>query len=186
MSQPANLLPETVLRNYFHAKDENRPMILDATFAPDATLEVKNQTTAISFPAQTVGRPGVADVLVRNFCQTYDNIYSFYLSRPSAPLRRFTCGWLVAMTEKSTSAVRVGSGSYDWTFSDTPPNLATRLVITIANMQVLPAASMPAVFAWVTKLTYPWSSLGEVRARSPELPAVQAVLASLAEGEHAT
>ena len=30
------LAPETVLRNYFRAKDENRPYLLANVFAPDA------------------------------------------------------------------------------------------------------------------------------------------------------
>jgi hypothetical protein len=176
MSESTSLLPETVLRNYFHAKDENRPRILDSTFALDATLEVKNRTSAISFPARTVGRNAIADVLVRDFGKTYENVYSFYLSRPGKQQRTFTCDWLVAMTEKSTGAVRVGTGSYDWTFDDGPPHLATSLVITIASMQVLPASAMPAVFAWVSRLSYPWSSASEVRAAVPNLPEVQAVL----------
>jgi hypothetical protein len=181
MSHLANLLPETVLRNYFRAKDENRPHLLDATFASDATLVVQNKTTAISFPSQTAGRNGIADVLVRNFGQTYENVYSFYLSRPTGELARFTCHWLVAMTEKSTGAVRVGSGEYDWVFSESPPRLAKGLTITIARMQVLPATAMPAVYAWISRLTYPWSSHAEVSTAPPALPEVAAVLDALHE-----
>lgn len=181
MSELPNLRPETVLRNYFHAKDENRPHLLDAAFTADATLAVRNKTTAISFPARTVGRNGIADVLVRDFGRTYENVYSFYLSRPPATVTRFTCQWLVAMTEKSTGAVRVGCGTYDWAFSEAPPRLAEELVITIACMHVLPAVAAPAIYAWISCLSYPWSSLAEVNVDPPALPEVAAVLEALRE-----
>ena len=185
MPKSKALLPESVLRNYFHAKDENRPWILDATFASDATLEVRNKTTTISFPSRTVGRRAIADVFVRDFGKTYENVYSFYLSRPRGQLKRFACPWLVAMTEKSTGVVRVGSGAYAWTFGDPSPNLATDLVISIASMQVLPAASMPIVFAWISGLKYPWSTVGEVCTAPPAIPELQAVLKALCDGENA-
>ncbi len=110
MNQLEALSTEAVLRRYFHAKDENRPHILDDAFASDAELVVANHTTTINFPAVTAGRAAIADVLVRTFGQTYENVYSFYLQRPIGPTREFSCDWMVAMTEKATGAVRVGCG----------------------------------------------------------------------------
>ena len=59
MSAPTGLAPDTVLRNYFHAKDENRPHLLERVFEPSAELVVVNHADTISFPARTVGREGV-------------------------------------------------------------------------------------------------------------------------------
>src|SRR5690349_19415806 len=86
-----------VLRGYLHAKDENRPHLLQDVFAPDAEVEVRNRSTTIAFPAVTRGREAIAEVFVRQFGRTYENVYSFYLARPPVRAAHFSCGWLVAM-----------------------------------------------------------------------------------------
>ena len=176
MSALTSLTPETVLRNYFHAKDENRPHLLERVFEPSAELVVINHADTISFPAHTVGREAIADVLVRNFGQTYENVYSFYLRRPQAAAQAFSCGWLVAMSEKQSRSVRVGYGRYDWSFAQTKPHLATHLTITIQAMQLLPPAELAAVLAWVQALNYPWCAVEEVISASPRLASLAPVL----------
>jgi hypothetical protein len=164
MSTTASLPPDVVLRGYFHAKDENRPHLLERVFTEDALLEMRNRTSTIAFPAVTSGREAIADVLVRDFGGTYETVYSFYLQRPSGHPSTFECEWVVAMTEKASRSLRIGCGSYEWEFDSTPPRLARRLVITIAEMQVLPASVTRDAFAALTALSYPWSSPAEVRA----------------------
>ena len=58
--QPKSLPPETVLRGYFHAKDENRPHLLEDVFTSNAELFIRNQSANISFPATTQGRSAIA------------------------------------------------------------------------------------------------------------------------------
>jgi len=48
-------------------------------------------------------------------------------------------------------------------------------------MHVLPAAAAPAIYAWISCLSYPWSSLAEVSVDPPALPEVAAVLEALRE-----
>ena len=170
MSSPARLAPEAVLRDYFHAKDENRPYWLNRVFADDAILEVRNTTSAIAFPAVTAGREAIADVLVRSFAKTYENVYSFYLRRPAGPSSHFECDWVVAMTEKSTRKARLGWGSYRWEFEEAAPNRARRLTITIADMRVLDPAATQEVFAATALLSYPWSSPDEVARAATACP----------------
>jgi hypothetical protein len=158
------LPPDVVLRGYLHAKDENRPHLLDRVFSEGAVLEILNRTSTIAFPAAASGREAIADVLVRAFGQTYENVYSFYLQRPSGQPSAFACEWVVAMTEKGSRNLRIGCGRYDWEFGSTPPHLADRLVITIADMQILPASVAAEAFAAIAALSYPWSSPEEVRA----------------------
>lgn len=153
---------EKVLRNYFHAKDENRPHLLERVFCPDARLEIRNRSTRIHFPAVTVGREEIADVLVRRFNQAFENIYSFYLDRPQPGCEVFSCDWLVAMTEKESRSVRVGCGRYDWTFQRTPTELASQLIITIETMLVLDASQASGTMRWPAELNYPWTSAGNV------------------------
>ncbi len=177
------LAPQTVLRNYFHAKDENRPHLLERVFEPSAELAVINHTSGISFPARTVGREAIADVLVRNFGQSYENVYSFYLSRPPTDAATFSCCWLVAMSEKESKSVRVGCGRYDWLFAKAVPYLATHLTITIHAMQELPATELAAVLAWVQALSYPWCAAEEVARDAPSIELLAPVLQHLATSE---
>src|SRR5262249_16623614 len=127
MSELAPPTPESVVRDYIRAKDENRPHVLDRVFAPDAVVEIRNPSAAIAFPAPTSGRAAIADVLVRSFGQTHENVYPFCLQRPAGRAGSFDCDWIVAMTERSGSrSVRVGRGRYAWRF-DPDARLASRL-----------------------------------------------------------
>ena len=166
---------DSVLRNYFHAKDENRPHRLHEVFTPDARLEIHNHTEAIAFPALTEGREAMADVLVRSFGQRYENVYSFYLARPKGRPRSFTCHWLVAMTEKQSGSARLGCGRYLWEFAMATPFCAQRLVIDIDEMQVLPPGASPGLFTAIAALSYPWSSAAEVAAAAARHPLLATV-----------
>ena len=168
--------PEAVLRRYFHAKDENRPLLLQEVFAENARLQVSNKALNIEFPAVTHGREPIADVLVSRFNQTYENIYSFYMARPPAEVTEFACDWLVAMTEKDSRSVRVGCGRYEWELQGSSPYLASQLHISIEAMQLLPPAQFEAVFAWVRLLNYPWSSPAESLKFAPSIESLAQVL----------
>ena len=154
--------PERLLRTYFRAKDENRPHLLADVFSSGALLTIDNRSTQISFPGVTVGLEGIADVLVRQFNATYENIYSFYLDRPGPSAVTFECDWLVGLTEKASRNVRVGCGHYEWTFQISPVLLVTKLLITIEQMVVLAPACATDVTRSLLKLDYPWSSPGQV------------------------
>jgi len=158
MQHPKFYTPEAVLRGYFHAKDENRPHLLEEVFSPDAELVVRNQSANIAFPPLTRGRSAIAEVLVRSFALAYENVYSFYLGRPRPSVREFTCPWLVGMSERSSGQVRVGCGTYEWAFEPHASHMARRLVVDIEAMQLLHAAESTPVFAWLRALNYPWSS----------------------------
>ena len=154
--------PEQLLRTYFRAKDENRPHLLVDVFSGDARLEISNRSDQISFPGVTVGLDGIADVLVRRFNQTYENIYSFYLDRPGPTADAFTCDWLVGMTERASRSVRVGCGQYEWTFQSRPVLQVTRPVITIEQMVVLAATHNAEVMNSLLRLGYPWTAAPQV------------------------
>ena len=176
MSLPSRPSPRAVIRGYFHAKDENRPHVLSDVFSADAVLEVVNNATNIAFPAATHGREAIAEVLVRRFTQTYENIYSYYLASPPEEASHFSCAWLVGMTEREGKNVRVGCGRYDSTFQTESPHLASHLVITIEAMQTLPPSQLEPVFAWLEQLNYPWSSAAEVARLAPNLELLAPVL----------
>jgi hypothetical protein len=169
-------LIEQVLLGYFQAKDGNRPRLLDRVFSPDARLEIRNKSTTIDFPAVTVGREAIAEIMVSRFGQTYENVYSFYLARPQLPATAFSCQWLVGMTEKEGKSVRVGCGQYEWSLQGEPFPCATSLVITIEAMQVWPPSTQEAIFSWLEGLSYPWSTPSAVLAAAPVIQDLSAVL----------
>jgi len=177
MPEQKSFTPEQVLRGYFHAKDENRPHLLEEVFARTAELVIRNRSANIAFPDFTQGRSAIADVLVRRFALANENVYSFYLGRPVPGVREFTCPWLVGMTERSSGHVRVGCGVYEWTFEPQAPHLASRLVVVIEAMQVLPLTDYERAFDWLRALNYPWSSpdaaLEDIPAIEPLAPIAQ-------------
>ena len=171
---------EIVLRNYFHAKDENRPHILASVFTSDASLQVRNNSTNVAFPDKAQGREAIAEVLIGQFNRTYENIYSFYLARPPATAQSFACGWLVGMTDKESKSVRVGCGTYKWTFNQEAQGLASALVISIEVMLVLPPNRTAAVLPWLLRLSYPWCSPMQALEMAPSLGELAPVLECLA------
>ena len=175
MDSSKSLNPENVLRGYFHAKDENRPHLLRNVFAADAQLVIINASSNIAFPAVTSGRDAIAQVLVGTFCIAYENVYSFYRSRPPIQAERFSCDWLVGMSEKASGQGRVGCGRYDWEFQSQPSGLARRLVIDIAAMQVLAAGEFERVLGWLGALDYPWDSAASALRAMPPLESLSPV-----------
>ena len=150
--------PETVLRTYLRAKDENRPYLMGQVFCETATLEMRVHTGNIAFPPVTRGVAAIADVLARQFGRSYENVYSFYLDHPPKVATEFSCRWLVGMSEKENGNVRVGCGRYDWQFDPLSNGLAKALIITIEAMEILPSNRQDAVMRWLNRLPYPWSS----------------------------
>lgn len=178
-AHPASRAAAHVLEGYFRAKDGNRPHLLGRVFTPDARLEIKNASASIAFPALTHGSEAIADVLVRQFCRTNDNIYSFYLSKPEGVAEQFNCSWLVGMTDKQTKEVRFGCGTYEWSLVYEPAPRASGLVISIKVMQVLPSSLQSEVLAWLEQLPYPWTTATAVLSSAPALEELSPVLSAL-------
>lgn len=149
-----------LIETYFRAKDGNRPHLMSRAFHDHAVVEMSVRTQAISFPPWLDGREAITDTLVRQFGQAYENVYSFCLQRPHAPLRgnAFHCDWMVAMTDKATRRVRVGAGRYAWHFRhEANAWWIDYLGIEIAAMEILPAADMPMIDTWLRSVGYPWA-----------------------------
>jgi hypothetical protein len=131
----ANTAKEAI-EHYLRAKDQNLPWLMESAFAANATLEMIVNAGTLAFPPLSIGVPSIADVLVRRFAQTYENVHTFCLAPPPrADQLDFSCDWLVGMSEKESRAVRVGCGRYDWRFPAEVPRVAERLTITIEAME---------------------------------------------------
>ena len=170
---------QQLMRDYFHAKDENRPHLMPSVFDGSAILEMAVNTGTISFPPVTRGVSAIADVLVRRFGQTYENVYSFYMQKPPAAAADFGCDWMVVMSEKDSHSVRVGCGRYHWYFQQHPPFLVERLVVTVEAMQVLAPQALSSVMNWAGSLPYPWCSAEAAAQTAPPLGELAPVIAYL-------
>jgi hypothetical protein len=161
---------QAVVRTYLSAKDENRPHLMRLAFTETATLEMTVEAGTIAFPPLSQGLDAITKVLVRDFGQVYENVYTFCLTNPpSATSQSFwKCRWMVGMSEKASRAIRVGCGDYDWTFAAKEGGLAERLGITIKLMQALQPACLRPIMQWLSDLPYPWCPAEQVLSGMPD------------------
>jgi hypothetical protein len=164
------------IRTYLRAKDQNRPHLTKFVFAETAKLEMNVDTGTISFPPLTNGVDAITKVLVRDFGQVYENVYTFCLADPpKGDTGKYRCPWLVGMSEKASGSVRVGCGHYDWSFETSEPYLVDGLTISIKMMEVLPSEYLHPVMGWVSELPYPWCPSSEAIEGMPDVAALEEV-----------
>ena len=162
---------------YIKAKDESKPMLMRDVFSANATLEMKVQSENISFPESVIGLSEITDTLVRNFNESYENIYTFCFTdsvRDESSV--LACRWLVGMTDKNSGSARVGVGNYRWEFEN---GLAKSLIIVIETMIVLPQKNQIEVMSWLGGLPYPWVLTSAVEASVPDIDLLSEVRANL-------
>ncbi|HSM41655.1 MAG TPA: hypothetical protein VK862_12950 [Afifellaceae bacterium] len=172
-----------LIGTYISAKDGNRPWLTGRVFAEDARLEMIVDTDAISFPSTAAGVGAITAVLVREFVRDHENVYTLCLSSPpGADSRQFGCDFLVGMSRRDNGEVRVGCGSYDWSFTDTGPMLVDSLRITIAAMQVLAPGCLLPIMRWLSELPYPWCPARAAAESMPDLRGLEPVSDYLRRG----
>ena len=167
---------QACIETYIRAKDENRPFLMRRVFAENATLQMVVKTEAISFPPNSRGRELITDTLVRRFAQTYENVHTFCLAQPPRDSDiKFSCNWLVGMSEKDARSVRVGYGRYDWLFTATVPRLVEQLTITVEAMQSLEPTHLGSVMNWLSGLPQPWCEPQRALRAAPALDALRSL-----------
>lgn len=172
------------ISDYIRAKDGNRPYLLDTAFAEDASLEMIVQTASVSFPPTSIGRDAIAETLVRRFNQQYENIFTLCIGiRPEILTERFSCQWMVVMSDKQEGALRIGCGRYDWQFRQFDDRIQS-LHITIEAMECSSSASVSPIMTWVSGLPYPWCELSVIAEAPPSLPSMDRILMLLQDGSH--
>lgn len=164
--------PTDSIESYLRAKDLNRPHLLAMAFAAGAQLDMEVREGGMPFLPFTQGREAIADVLVREFARTCENVYTVCLGAPPADAsEHFGCDWMVAMTEKGSRNVRVGCGHYFWHF-DPDTRLVQTLRIVIKAMHTLPGAQ--------AALPWPWCPLQRLQEQAPTMDALRHVFDLLA------
>lgn len=170
------------IARYIRAKDGNRPHLLNEVFSNTAILRMDVRSGTISFPGESNGRDAIAEVLVRQFNRTYENVYMICVGpEPRIETDFYRCGWMVVMSEKEDQSLRVGCGHYFWQFDDS--GKVRSLVITIEVMESASSEFLSPAIAWVSNLSYPWCELTTFSDALPDVAEVEYVVQRLREGE---
>ncbi|WP_028225110.1 hypothetical protein [Paraburkholderia ferrariae] len=164
------------IETYIFAKDGNRPHLMEAAFAPDAQLTTQVATPDIVFPPHIAGCEAITAIMVSQFAQRYENVYTFCLSEPQPGSPVHDCNWLVCMTEKESGAARLGYGRYEWRSAE---GRITALTITIEEMRVLDRAIAAPMLTWAHSLPYPWCTVDQLEQAVPPVEALERVIARL-------
>lgn len=181
------VLFRTLVSQYIQAKDNNKPHWMPQTFDDQATLTMAVKTSAIDFPAQTEGCSAISQLLVKDFNQNYENVYTLCLNDTiTLQDNKLSCLWLVGMTDKQTGNIKVGCGRYDWEFSasqqpTTEVLRVTRLHIGLEQMEILPQIYSEDIFSWLSNSPYPWVSTTTILQDIPDLPELQPVQSYIQE-----
>lgn len=159
-----------LISQYIKAKDNNKPHLMKSVFSEQAMLEMIVQTSNISFPAKVIGRDAITQILVCEFNNIYENIYTLCLTDTLEQNQNYSsCRWIVCMTEKAPQSLRVGFGNYQWEFENDTLGLVNHLVITIEYMTLLPQSLQSDVLSWFDKLPCPWALSSELKATAPDI-----------------
>lgn len=84
------------------------------------------------------------------------------------------CSWLVSMTAKANGELRVGVGTYLWTF-EKKPTLVKSLIITIDEMVILEPQHSTLIMNWLSKLPHPWCDTSDIKNSMPELEGLPSI-----------
>ncbi|QIE28301.1 hypothetical protein SBC1_64050 (plasmid) [Caballeronia sp. SBC1] len=166
------------IETYIRAKDGNRPFLITSAFTDDAELTMQLNTSEISFPATVTGAKAISNVLVSEFAQRYENVYTFCMGDPPVAGAAFSCDWLVCMSEKSTGLARAGFGRYEWLAAES--GQVRQLRITIEEMTTLPQDTVEPILRWADALPYPWCPRERLAGSAPEIAAIDRIRAALA------
>lgn len=167
-----SLLPHyrRLLETYIDAKDNTKPARIHEAFAPDAVLTFSLATPNIAFPPRSVGADSIATTLVSDFGARYSRCRTYYLCAADALVLRDhvieALPWLVVMREEAGGALRIGHGTYRWTFdanADAPR--VSQFHIHIARMDVIADPDGARLQRLQDGLSYPWLDPDDLAAR---------------------
>jgi hypothetical protein len=159
---------------YIDAKDNTKPQRIHEAFAPDAVLTFSLATQNIAFPARSVGAEAIAQTLVSDFGARYSHCRTYYLCDADALVAHDgvidALPWLVVMREPAVGALRIGHGTYRWTFdthADANKDAArvTQFHIHIARMDVIDDSDGAKLERLQDGLSYPWLAPADLAQR---------------------
>ena len=147
-----------ILELYIKGKDQDEYLILEEIYTEDAEVEFEIASNSISFPESILGNKDIARVLSKEFNQNYQEVKTYYLSRPANKLSNiYEQNWLVVMRDIKSGKTRVGTGHYNWEFLNDSKNLKIqRHKIYIHEMLNIEDEQMSELTRIQDELNYPW------------------------------
>lgn len=153
------LTHKSLLEAYVHAKDKRSPGLIHDIFAPNAMLTIAVCDDGISFPPLVVGSEGIAQTLVTDFGRQFSQCRTYYLADvpAGAGAQIDHLPWLVIMRDKVQAKLRIGRGSYRWSFVPEGEGWhISEMHIRIDRMDSLPDRAGGLVTTLQSFLPYPW------------------------------
>ncbi|MEH6443788.1 MAG: hypothetical protein V7784_07820 [Oceanospirillaceae bacterium] len=156
-----------ILEKYIRGKDQNQSAILEEIYTKNAKVLFDIKVDTIVFPAEIVGSVNIANTLSRDFNKRHDYVKTYYLTDQS---KQFCADnirdqqWLVIMRDKQTGEIKIGTGIYDWYFSERQGGClaVAEHKITIAVMLSLPSQCIDLLNVLQQNLPYPWVETQQV------------------------
>jgi hypothetical protein len=159
-----------LLETYIDAKDNTKPARIHEAFAPDAVLTFSLATPNITFPSRSVGADAIATTLVSDFGARYSRCRTYYVCGADELVVRDrtieALPWLVVMREEAAGALRIGHGTYRWTFDgNDSARRVSQFHIHIARMDVVGDPDGARLERLQDGLSYPWLDPDDLAAR---------------------
>lgn len=147
-----------LLESYIEGKDADKYQILESIYSENAIVEFEIASRHISFPEKITGNREIARVLSKDFNKKYQQVRTYYLSKPTNRSGNiYFQKWLVVMRDITTDATRIGTGYYDWEFSVVDMKLKIfKHKIYIHEMLSVDDSQMVELERIQNELTYPW------------------------------
>lgn len=164
--------PSALLEAYLEAKDLNSPSIILECFTPEAVLTYSIATNTISFPSKVIGSNAIAQTLVRDLREKFEQCKTYYLCASIDDLVNEIdyLPWLVVMREISSGVLRLGKGYYKWRFEREKNQLRVcAMHIHIERMDVIDDPDQTFLNMLQAVLPYPWLPPEVLRARIEHL-----------------
>lgn len=152
-----------LLERYMDGKDNIKADVLESVFSQNADVVFDIKPSNIYFPEIITGAKNISIEMFGEFHDKFKDVKSYYIdsdinklySKKAVKNQR----WLVTMIERETLNTRVGSGYYNWFFTEEEKVKVARLEITILDMVSFSANESN----WLAKLQsnlldYPWVS----------------------------
>jgi len=151
---------KNLIEMYIKAKDCNKPVLMKKVFNNNAVLQMIVKSDNISFPSNVQGEENITNTLVKDFSNKFENVYTICIEDSiKIENNTLTCHWLVTMSDKANTEIKMGYGEYIWTFKE---DKVSSLVIQIDEMNILEISRLDEIMEEVNSLSYPWCKKEEV------------------------
>jgi hypothetical protein len=157
-----------ILEKYITGKDTNQFELLETIYSENSEVTFEIKPNSITFPSVISGNKEIAQILSYEFNKKYSNVKTYYLSGNLPDIKNtkiYKQNWLVLMSEKSSNALYVGTGYYNWEFEYSRAGILQikHHHIFIEAMVKLTNYPLQFIIDLQNSIPYPWASQDDVK-----------------------